>query len=131
MKNKGLGVRSLKVHNKSLLSKWVYRYNQEEHVLWKQIIHHKFGQWDFWGTSEVTETYGVRVWRTIRNFWVSLKNNSQIVVGTTPEPDTLAWGHHKYGMFSVNRLYSWGLRGSLEDSLNLGAQYGKVWHLPR
>lgn len=51
--------------------------------------------------------------------------------GTTPEPDTLARGHHKYGMFSVNRLYSWGLRGSLEDSLNLGAQYGKVWHLPR
>ncbi|WMV36518.1 hypothetical protein MTR67_036414 [Solanum verrucosum] len=30
--------------------------------------------------------------------------------GTTLEPDRLAWGHHKDGVFSVNRLYNWGLK---------------------
>ncbi|WMV06616.1 hypothetical protein MTR67_000001, partial [Solanum verrucosum] len=29
---------------------------------------------------------------------------------TTLEPDRLAWGHHKDGVFSVNRLYNWGLK---------------------
>lgn len=80
-RNGGLGVRNLKVHNKSLLSKWLWRYNQEEQALWKGIIHHKFVRQDFWCTIDVTDTYGIGVWRTIRNFWVSLKNNSQILVG--------------------------------------------------
>ncbi|WMV55139.1 hypothetical protein MTR67_048524 [Solanum verrucosum] len=80
-KNGGLGMRNLKVHNRSLLSKWLWRYNQEEQALWKEIINHKSGHEDFWCTSEVNETYGVGVWRTIKNLWESLKNNSQIVVG--------------------------------------------------
>ncbi|WMV46725.1 hypothetical protein MTR67_040110 [Solanum verrucosum] len=144
------------------------------------------------------------MWRTIRNLWESLKNNSQIVVGrgdktkfwldawcgngivrdlfpiifsictntnskieemwspqgwnlifrrllndweidgmveflgliggfpgTTLEPDRLAWGHHKDGVFSVNRLYNWGLKEVQEDPSDLGTQYGKVWLLPR
>ncbi|KAG5616439.1 hypothetical protein H5410_016263 [Solanum commersonii] len=196
-KNGGLGVRNLKVHNMSLLSKWLWRYSQEEQALWKEIINHKYGQEDFWCTSEVNETYGVRVWRTIRNLWESLKNNSKIVVGkgdktklwlddwcgngilrdlfpilfsictntnskieemwspqgwniifrrllndweidgmveclglisgfpsTTLEPDRLAWEHHKDGIFSVNRLYNWGLKRCARRSIG---PWNTIW----
>lgn len=32
-KSGGLGVRNLKEYNKSILSKWLWRYNQEDHAL--------------------------------------------------------------------------------------------------
>ncbi|WMV47077.1 hypothetical protein MTR67_040462 [Solanum verrucosum] len=51
--------------------------------------------------------------------------------GTTLEPDRLAWGHHKDGVFSMNRLYNWDLKDVQEDPLDLGTEYGKVWLLPR
>ncbi|KAG5590841.1 hypothetical protein H5410_041355 [Solanum commersonii] len=53
----------------------------EDQALWKEKIRRKFGQQDLRCTTEVTETNGVGVWKTIRNFWASLKNNSKIVVG--------------------------------------------------
>ncbi|WMV51890.1 hypothetical protein MTR67_045275 [Solanum verrucosum] len=77
----GLGVRKLMLHNKSLLSKWLWRYNQEEHALWKEVIQHKFGQEGEWCSDEVTNTYGVGVWRTIRSFWPTLEVNTKVKVG--------------------------------------------------
>ena len=44
----GLGVRNLKVHNNSLLTKWLWRYNLEDKVLMKELILHKYGQEDQW-----------------------------------------------------------------------------------
>ena len=66
-----LGVRNLKVHNNSLLTKWLWRYNLEDQALWKELVQHKYGQEDQWCSEEVTETYGVGVWRTIRNLWLA------------------------------------------------------------
>ena len=44
----GLGVRNLKVHNNSLLTKWLWRYNLEDQALWKELVQHKYGQEDQW-----------------------------------------------------------------------------------
>ncbi|XP_070052276.1 uncharacterized protein [Nicotiana tomentosiformis] len=34
----GLGLRDLKMHNKSLLFKWLWKYSSEDEAFWKQII---------------------------------------------------------------------------------------------
>ena len=44
----GLGVRNLKVHNNSLLTKWLWRYNLDDQALWKELIQQKYGQKDQW-----------------------------------------------------------------------------------
>ena len=43
-----LGVRNLKIHNNSLHTKWLWRYNLEDKVLMKELILHKYGQEDQW-----------------------------------------------------------------------------------
>ena len=38
--------------------------------LWRQVIEIKYGNiWGGWCTKEVTATYGVSLWRTIRQGW--------------------------------------------------------------
>ena len=44
--------------------------------------------------------------------------------GTTLEPDRLAWGHHKDGVFSVNRLYNWGHKRSAGRSIG---PWNTIW----
>ncbi|WMV41835.1 hypothetical protein MTR67_035220 [Solanum verrucosum] len=109
---------------------WEIIKDGEDQALWKEKIRRKFGQQDLRCTTEVTETYGVVVWKTIRNFWgggvLTLIGG---FAGTTLEPNKLAWGHHKDRRFPVNRLYNWRLRGN--DPLDLEAHYGKVWPQPR
>jgi hypothetical protein len=39
----GLGIKKLMVFNKSLLSKWLWRFGHEEHFLWRQVIDSKYG----------------------------------------------------------------------------------------
>ncbi|WMV58637.1 hypothetical protein MTR67_052022 [Solanum verrucosum] len=55
----GLGVRNLKLQNKSLLKKRLWRFAQEEHSLWKEVILRKYGQKGQRYTNEVSDTYGV------------------------------------------------------------------------
>ncbi|WMV55138.1 hypothetical protein MTR67_048523 [Solanum verrucosum] len=43
---------------------------------------------------------------------------------TTLELDRLAWGHHKDGVFSVNRLYNWGIKRSAGRSIG---PWNKIW----
>ncbi|WMV53982.1 hypothetical protein MTR67_047367 [Solanum verrucosum] len=69
------------LYNQSLLSKWLWRYNQEEHALWKEVIQHKFSQEGEWCSDEVTTTYGVGVWRTIRSFWLTVEVNTKLKLG--------------------------------------------------
>ncbi|WMV56044.1 hypothetical protein MTR67_049429 [Solanum verrucosum] len=70
----GLGIKNLRVQNKSLLSKWLWRFVVEDQALWRIAILNKYGQTE-------DSTYGVTVWRSIRNLWDSLKENLVVKVG--------------------------------------------------
>ncbi|WMV29916.1 hypothetical protein MTR67_023301 [Solanum verrucosum] len=77
----GLGIRNLRAQNNSLLLKWLWRYNGEDHALWREVIRHKFGELNPWCTNVSTDTYGVGVWKTIRALWPKLEGNLQKRVG--------------------------------------------------
>ena len=66
-KDRGLGIRNLRLQNENLLLKWLWRYINEDKALWKEVIVSKYGEASPWCTEMVTDTYGVGVWRTIRN----------------------------------------------------------------
>ena len=67
-KDGGLGIRNLRLQNESLRLKWLWRYINEDKALWKEVIVSKYGEASPWCTEMVTDTYGVGVWRTIRNY---------------------------------------------------------------
>lgn len=39
----GVGIKKLRLMNKSLHAKWIWRYDNEENALWRRIVNHKFG----------------------------------------------------------------------------------------
>jgi len=80
-KTGGLGIKNLRVQNKSLLSKWLWRFVVEDQALWRRAILNKYGQTEEWVSNVVDSTYGVSVWRSIRNLWDSLKENLVVKVG--------------------------------------------------
>ncbi|WMV43916.1 hypothetical protein MTR67_037301 [Solanum verrucosum] len=58
-----------------LLLKCLRRCISEDRVLWKEVIVTKYGEASLWCTEMVTDTYGMGVWRTIRNLWKSMEAN--------------------------------------------------------
>uniref|UniRef100_A0A0V0HU92 Putative ovule protein n=1 Tax=Solanum chacoense TaxID=4108 RepID=A0A0V0HU92_SOLCH len=58
--------------------KWLWRYASEE-PLWKEVIRQKYRE-DSWTTNPVATPYGCRVWRSIRNLWPRMWNNSRLKV---------------------------------------------------
>ena len=44
----GLGIRNLGLQNRSLLSKWLWRFNNEEEALWREVIVNKYGLNGYW-----------------------------------------------------------------------------------
>ena len=77
----GLGIRNLRLQNETLLMKWLWRYAGEERALWKEVIVAKYGEINPWCTENVSEPYGVGVWRTIRNLWPQAEANLFLKVG--------------------------------------------------
>ena len=77
----GLGIRNLRLQNETLLMKWLWRYAGEERALWKEVITAKYGELNPWCTENVSEPYGVGVWRTIRNLWPQTEANLFLKVG--------------------------------------------------
>jgi len=116
----GLGVRNLKIHN-NLLTKWLWRYNLEDQALWKELIQHKYGQEDQWCSEEVTETYGVGVWRTIRNLWLAFRDNVRIKVGRGNK--ALFWKEDWTGQGSLENLFP----GLFSICLNPDSKIQEVW----
>lgn len=47
-KGGGMGVKNLKMHNKSLIFKWLWKYNSEDQAFWKKIIEAVYGKRDGW-----------------------------------------------------------------------------------
>lgn len=51
-----------------------------EQQLWGRVIRAKYEQEDNWMTKEVTTSFGVSLWKSIRSLWSELKAHSKIRV---------------------------------------------------
>lgn len=80
--NGGLGVRNLCVFNKTLLGKWLWRYQMEGNSLWREVIDHKYGcVWGGWCSKEGRGSYGVSLWKFIRKEWNTFEKHLKFEVG--------------------------------------------------
>ncbi|XP_059285619.1 uncharacterized protein LOC132039092 [Lycium ferocissimum] len=77
----GMGIKDLRLHNQSLLQKWLWRFCKEDRSLWRKDIAQKYGLLNQWTTNEVNTTYGCSVWKTIRRMWNECRENLSIMVG--------------------------------------------------
>ncbi|XP_059288373.1 uncharacterized protein LOC132041681 [Lycium ferocissimum] len=77
--------------------------SKEDQALWKEVIQHKYSQNGKWCTNEVTNTYGVGVWRTIRAFWLALKANVNYKVGRGDK--ILFWKENWSGQGTLQLLF--------------------------
>jgi hypothetical protein len=78
----GLGIKKLMVFNKAFLGKWLWRFGHEEHSLWRQVIDSKYGhKRGGWCSEKARGSYGVSLWRYIRNGWGSFSNFLSYKVG--------------------------------------------------
>lgn len=66
MKQEGLGIKELNLHNNCLLQKWLWKFGIEDMTLWKRLIIEKYGFLKQWTIEEVKGTFGCSVWKTIR-----------------------------------------------------------------
>ena len=57
-KHGGLGIRNLFNQSKSLMIKWLWKFNNEEQSYWKEVIKAKYEEVDNWMSKEVTTPYG-------------------------------------------------------------------------
>lgn len=69
----GLGIRNLRAQNNSLLTRWLWRYNKEDHAIWREVIRHKFGELNPWCTNVSIDNYRVGVCKTIGVLWPNWK----------------------------------------------------------
>ena len=65
----GLRIKNLRLQIRSLLSKWLWRFNNEEEALWREVIVNKYGLNGNWVFSSVNSTYRVS----------SLENNQKFL----------------------------------------------------
>ncbi|WMV26358.1 hypothetical protein MTR67_019743 [Solanum verrucosum] len=55
----GMGIKNLKVQSKALRMKWLWKFANENQMLWKRVINAKYEGEDMWMTKEVTTPDGV------------------------------------------------------------------------
>lgn len=54
-KKDGLGIVKMRVMNKALLSKWLWRFGKEENSLWRQVIASKYGLQNAWESKNPSQ----------------------------------------------------------------------------
>jgi hypothetical protein len=66
----GLAVRNIRLFNKALLGKRLWRFGAEREALWRRVIELKYGS-DVggWCTPDVRMSYGVSLWKSIWHGW--------------------------------------------------------------
>lgn len=62
----GRGIRDLCTHNKCLLMKWLWRFNQEDNPLQKEVVRVKHVSRNHWCNLLTRSPYGVWPWMSIR-----------------------------------------------------------------
>ncbi|RZC85287.1 hypothetical protein C5167_041467 [Papaver somniferum] len=78
----GLGIKSIRMMNKSLLEKWVWRFGEESHSLWHRIIRDKYGgPQSVWTPKIPSSPYGYSVWKHITSHAHLVTSLSKISIG--------------------------------------------------
>ncbi|KAG5580719.1 hypothetical protein H5410_051346 [Solanum commersonii] len=96
-------IRNLKLQNRNLLMKWLWRFASQEQALWKGTIKARFGMENKWTTYMPTQPYGTGVWRSIRSQWIKFANNYKIKVGNGGK--TLFWEDVWAGQVTLKNKY--------------------------
>ena len=66
----GLGILNLRLFNRALLGKWLWRFGNEREALWRQVILSKYGSLQGgWTYGDVSRPNGVSLWKNIRKDW--------------------------------------------------------------
>lgn len=68
-KEGGLGLKNLEIHNQSLMMKWLWRFISDVQTLWKEVVRAKYGMEGIWMSNTGRGSYGVSLWKSIRNLW--------------------------------------------------------------
>lgn len=76
-----MGVRNLKLHNESLLFKWLWRFNKSGDELWKDITTARYWRNGFWSPCTVTMPRKVGVWKHICKLLPEYQQYVKLVVG--------------------------------------------------
>ena len=86
-KERGAGIKNLKIQNKNLMMKWLCNFNSDNQPLWKKIIMEKYGLDGRWTTKVTNSPYGVRLWKSIRNLWPKLLTKTMFSIGNGRKVD--------------------------------------------
>jgi hypothetical protein len=82
LKSGGLGFRNLRLFNRALLGKWLWRYGNEADAFWRKLIFSKYGiLHGDWTTREVHGPYGVSLWKYIQKDWGHFARHLHFEVG--------------------------------------------------
>lgn len=75
----GLGIRSIKDHNRAMLAKWFWRFGMERDSLWRRVVVARYGEISPWESKEVRFRHGCGVWKSIQKikegFWNFIRFN--------------------------------------------------------
>ncbi|GJT29539.1 hypothetical protein Tco_0909814 [Tanacetum coccineum] len=89
----GLGVRSIRAKNLSLLGKWTWRFHTEDTVLWRKVIKEIYGP-DGGFSHMAHQGSRMGLWSEIvksnKSLWIKLLNWWKLVVGLRPFSSRLA-----------------------------------------
>ncbi|KAG7991022.1 hypothetical protein I3843_02G054700 [Carya illinoinensis] len=80
----GLGVRNVRVFNKALLGKWLWRYHSEGEGLCREVIESMYGSLrGGWCSNEVRGAHGVGLWKNIRAGWDKFSQFFRVTIGSS------------------------------------------------
>ncbi|XP_026377858.1 uncharacterized protein LOC113272188 [Papaver somniferum] len=77
----GVGIKKLRIMNKKLHAKWIWRYGNEERALWRKVVHHKFGgNQKAFLPNQTSNSVGKSLWSGILKSASAVELNSVIQV---------------------------------------------------
>lgn len=80
-KGGGMGVRNFRMHNKSLLYKWLWRYNDGKESTWKKLIDVKYVKKDTWRPAIVHNSTKGSIWSNISKLWNEFHQYTKLKLG--------------------------------------------------
>jgi hypothetical protein len=78
----GLGIRNVRLFNRALLGKWLWRFGNERESLWRDVILSKYGCLPGgWTSATISGLYGVGLWKNIKKDWIYFARFLRFEVG--------------------------------------------------
>jgi len=78
----GLGIQNLRIFNKALLRKWLWRYAHEREAWWKYVVDAKYAStWAGWCSLDPPGSHGVGLWENIRKGWSLFRSYTRLILG--------------------------------------------------